>query len=87
MSDSLQFEGSLNEGIKYKIFQMETFSGAQEIAILVNEKPVVVISVIKKKNGSLEIRPIMSMKIRIPGQTEESDPIVEPPIIKPTLEE
>lgn len=65
MSESLKYEGQLESGIKYQIHTMTSFSGMEEIAMIVEGKPVTIITVSRKKNGGIEIKPVMNVKVRL----------------------
>jgi hypothetical protein len=87
MSESLKYAGELDSGIKYQVHSMTSFSGMEELALIVEGKPVTIITVTRKKNGGIEIKPVLNNKVRIAGQ---GDPLVTPPepeIKKPELVE
>jgi hypothetical protein len=68
---SLQFAGKFENEVPYEIHTVATFSGRNELAILVAGKPAAIISVVKKRNGTIEINPIMTQKTIIPGENKE----------------
>jgi hypothetical protein len=88
MSESLKYDGELDSGIKYQVHSMTSFSGMEEIALIVEGKPVTIITVTRKKNGGIEIKPVLNNKVRIAGQGNplESQP-VEPTVVRPELKE
>ena len=81
MSESLKFEGQLDSGIKYQIHTMTSFSGMEEIAMIIEGKPVTIITVSRKKNGGVEIKPVMNVKVRLaaegpaPAESREAIPV------------
>ena len=87
MSESLKYTGELDSGITYQVHSMASFSGMEEIALIVEGKPVTIITVTRKKNGGIEIKPVLNNKVRIAGQR---DPLITPPepeLRKPELTE
>jgi hypothetical protein len=85
MSESLKFEGTFDSGIRYQVHTMNSFSGMEELALMIEGKPVVVLTVTKKKNGSAEVKPVMAVKVRLPAegksfqeQPRESEPVSPP---------
>ena len=86
--NSLQFKGQLESGIEYSVHTVASFSGMEEIAIIIAGKPVTIIGVSPKKGGAIEIKPIMSNRVRIPGAKEVEDGgEVETNPMRPNLEE
>jgi hypothetical protein len=87
MSDSLKFSGEFESGIKYQIHTMNSFSGMEELAIIIEGKPVTVINVSRKKNGGIEIKPVMNVKVRLASNgTVSSTQPRESEVVRPQQE-
>jgi hypothetical protein len=67
---SLKFTGKFESGLEYEVHCATSFSGMEELAIIIGGKPVSIITVNKKKNGGVEIKPVTNTKLRIPGTNE-----------------
>jgi hypothetical protein len=66
---------------------MTSFSGMEEIAMIIEGKPVTIITVSRKKNGGVEIKPVMNVKVRLtPNGTNPASQPRESDVVRPRLE-
>jgi len=69
--ETMRFKDELEGGIKYEIHTSSGFSGRSEIAIIVEEKVVSVITVEVKRSGNVYCRPARLKTILIKKDKEE----------------
>jgi hypothetical protein len=87
MPESLKFSGNFESGVKYEIHTSTSFSGMEELAVIVEGKPITIITVSKKRNGSLEIKPVLNQKAHIPGSGSVNPPEAPAAPKRPGLKE
>jgi hypothetical protein len=76
--DSLKFSGVFESGVKYEIHTMTSFSGMEELALIVEGKPVAILTVLKKRNGAVSVNPVIANKVRIPPMIKTTQEEVKP---------
>lgn len=69
--DTCKYKGKLENGTDYEIHSMTSFSGMSELAVIIESKPVAIISVSKRKNGAIDIKPLINTKTLLTGAKED----------------
>jgi hypothetical protein len=70
MSETKVFSGSVACGVSYELHQMDTFSNQTEIAMKVEGQVVAVVTIDKKRNGTIEVKPDHVRKVVIKPKVE-----------------
>ena len=65
MSETRIFEKELSNGVKCEIHEAVGFAGRCEVAVIIEDEIVIVLSVEKKRGGNIECRPIKSHAILV----------------------
>lgn len=74
MSTVPVYEGVLANGVKYNIHQSSGFSNKCDLAVEVANEFIAVITIVPKRNGSIEVIPMANgrMTIKAPEKTPEN---------------
>jgi hypothetical protein len=82
MSTVPVYEGVLANGVKYNIHQSSGFSNKCDLAIEVADEFIAVITIVPKRNGSIEIIPMANgrMTIKASEKTPDTTTQEQPPI-------
>jgi hypothetical protein len=75
------YQGVLDNGVKYNVHQSSGFSNKCDLAIEVASEYIAVITIVPKRNGSIEIIPMANgrMTIKSPDKTPENKTHTNPP--------
>jgi hypothetical protein len=81
MSTAPVYVGVLANGVKYNIHQSSGFSNKCDLAVEVANEFIAVITIVPKRNGSIEVIPMANgrMTIKAPEKSPENETPSNPP--------